>query len=64
VIVPVEPGGTLALVQATGEAFGQLQVAPPAFTTAAETNVVFAGRASLNVPVLQLLGPLLVMTCV
>jgi hypothetical protein len=64
VMVAVEPGGTLALVQFTGEAFGQVQVPPPLFTTAADTNVVFAGRSSLNVPVLQLLGPELVMTCV
>jgi hypothetical protein len=62
VIVPVEPGGTLGLVQAMGEAFGQVHVPPPAVTTAADTNVVFAGSASLNVAVLQLLGPELVMT--
>ena len=60
----VEPGGTLALVQATGDAFGQVQVPPPAFTTAADTKVVFVGSASLNIPVLQLLGPALVMTWV
>jgi hypothetical protein len=64
VTVPVEPGGTLGLVQATGEAFGHVQVPPPAFTTVADTNVVFDGKSSLNVAVLQLLGPLLVMTCV
>jgi hypothetical protein len=33
-------------------------------TTATETNDVFAGVASLNVPVLQLLGPEFVTTCV
>ena len=43
VIVPVEPGGTLGLVQAIGEAFGQVHVPPPAVTTATDTNVVFAG---------------------
>ena len=62
VIVPVEPGGTLGLVQATGEALGQVHVPPPAFTTATDTNVVFAGNASLNFPVLQMLGPLLLTT--
>src|SRR5579872_2286258 len=60
VIVPVEPGGTLGLVQATGDAFGQVHVPPPAVTTATETNVKFAGSGSLKVAVLQLLGPLLV----
>ena len=64
VIVPVEPGSTLGLVHATGAEFGQVQVPPPLFTTAAETNVVLAGVASLNVAVLQLLGPELVTTCV
>src|SRR5450432_4312508 len=64
VMVPVEPGGTLGFVQAIGEAFGQVHVPPPVVTTPTETNVVFAGRASLNVPALQLLGPELVMTCV
>ena len=64
VIVAVEPGATVVLVQATGEEFGQVHVPPPEFTTATETNVVFAGNASLNVPVPQLLGPELVTTCV
>lgn len=64
VIVPVELGGTLGLVHATGAASGHVHVTPPLFTTATETNVVFAGVASLNVPVLQLLGPVLVTTCV
>ena len=60
----VAPGATVALLQATGEALGQVQVPPPLFTTASETKVVFAGKASLNVAVLQLLGPELVITCV
>jgi hypothetical protein len=64
VMVPVEPGGTLGLVQAMGEAFGQVHVPPPVVTTATETNVVFTGNNSLNVPVLQLLGPEFVITCV
>ncbi len=57
VIVPVEPGGTLGLVQLTGAVFGQVHVPPPVVTTATDTNVVFAGVASVNVAVLQLLGP-------
>ena len=64
VMVPVEPGGTLGLVQATGEALGQVHVPPPVVTTATETKVVLLGNGSLNVPVLQLLGPELVMTWV
>jgi hypothetical protein len=64
VIVPVEPGGTLELVHATGAEFGHVHVPPPAFTTATDTNVVLVGVGSLNVAVLQLLGPELVTTCV
>ena len=64
VIVAVEPGGTLELVHDTGAEFGHVHVPPPAFTTATDTNVVLAGVASLNVAVLQLLGPELVTTCV
>jgi hypothetical protein len=64
VIVPVEPGGTVALVHATGAVSGQAHVPPPLFTTATDANVVLPGVASLNVPVLQLLGPELVTTCV
>ena len=63
-IVPVDPGATVVLVQAMGAALGQVQVPPFAFTTVAETNVVLAGVASLRVAVLQLLGPELVTTCV
>ena len=57
VMVAVEPGGTLELVQLTGAAFGQVHVPPPVVTTAAETNVVFAGVSSVSVAALQLLGP-------
>jgi hypothetical protein len=57
VIVPVEPGGTLGFVQEIGAEFGHVQVPPPEVTTATETNVVFAGVASVNVAVLQLAGP-------
>jgi hypothetical protein len=64
VIVPVEPGTTLGLVQETGEELGQVQVPPPVVATATETKVVFAGKGSLKVPAAQLLGPELVMTCV
>jgi hypothetical protein len=64
VIVPVEPGGTLGLVQLIGEEFGHVQVTPPAFATATETNAALAGNGSEKVAVLQLLGPVLVITCV
>src|SRR5580692_4988072 len=63
-IVPTEPGGTLGFVQLTGPVFGQVHVPPPAVTTATDTNVVFAGVASVSVAVLQLLGPELVTVCV
>ena len=59
-IVPVDPGGTLGLVQAIGDAFGQFHVPPPVVTAATDTNVVFAGSASFKVAVLQLLGPVFV----
>lgn len=57
VIVAMEPGGTLGFVQATGPALGQVHVPPPVVTTDTDTNVVFAGVASLNAAVPQLLGP-------
>jgi hypothetical protein len=57
VIVPVEPGGTLGLVQLIGAEFGQVHVPPPVVTTATDTNVVFVGVGSVKVAVLQLLGP-------
>ena len=63
-IVPVEPGGTLGLVQEIGAALGQVHVPPPVVDAVTETNVVLAGVGSLNVAVLQLLGPLLVMVWV
>jgi hypothetical protein len=64
VTVAVEPGGTLALLQAAGAVFGHAHVAPPALATATDTKLELFGVASLRVPVLQLLGPELVMTCV
>ena len=64
VIVPTDPGGTLAFVQATGAVLGQVHVPPPVVTTATDVNVVFVGVDSVKVDVLQLLGPLLVITCV
>ena len=64
VTVPVEPGGTLELLQATGALAGHDHVAPPKLTTATDTKLELLGVASLKVPVLQLLGPELVMTCV
>jgi hypothetical protein len=39
-------------------------VAPPELATATDTKLELFGVASLSVPVLQLLGPELVMTCV
>ena len=63
-MVPVEPGSTLGFVQFTGARFGQVQVPPPVVTTATETNVVFAGVPSLNLPALQFDGPLFVTVCV
>jgi hypothetical protein len=64
VIVAVEPAATLALMHETGEEFGQVHVPPPVVTAATDTNAVLAGVASVNVPVLQFAGPLLVMVCV
>jgi hypothetical protein len=60
VIVAVDPGGTLGLLQATGCEFGHAHVPPPVVTTATDTKAVFAGVASFSVAVLQLLGPELV----
>ena len=60
----LDPGGTLALLHATGAVLGHDQVAPPEFTTATDTNVELFGVGSLIVPALQLLGPRLVTTCV
>jgi hypothetical protein len=53
VIVPVEPGGTLGLLQLTGAELGQAHVPPPD----TDTNVVLSGVGSVSVAVLQLLGP-------
>jgi len=64
VIVAVDPGATVGFVHAIGAALGQVHVPPPVVTTEAETKVVFAGVGSLNVAVLQLLGPELVTVCV
>lgn len=64
VTVPVDPGGTLGFEHETGAAFGQVHVPPPVVTTAADTKLVFAGVGSVSVADEQLLGPLLVTTCV
>jgi hypothetical protein len=64
VTVALEPGRTLALLQATGAVAGHDHVAPPELTTATDTKVELFGVASVSVAVLQLLGPELVMTCV
>ena len=63
-IVTVEPGTTVGLVQATGAAFGHVQVPPPVVTATTETNVVLAGVGSEKVAALQLLGPEFVTVCV
>jgi hypothetical protein len=63
-MVATEPGGTLGLVHETGAAFGQVHVPPPVVTADTETKVVLAGVASVKVPLLQLLGPPLLMVCV
>jgi hypothetical protein len=57
----VEFGATLGFVQLMEPVVVQVQ---PAGTVVSETNVVLVGIASVNVAVLQLLGPLLVTTCV
>lgn len=54
-----DPGATLALVHCVGKL---VQVHP--VVAAMDANVVFMGVVSLNVAVLQLLGPALVTTCV
>ena len=56
-----EPGATLGLVQLIDPAVVQVH---PAGTGVSDTNVVFAGNASVKVALVQLLGPLLVTTCV
>jgi hypothetical protein len=58
--VLIEPGATLGLVQPEAK---EVQVHPgggPLY----ELKVVLAGMASLKATVLQLLGPVLVTTCV
>jgi len=56
-----EPGATLGLVQLIDPAVVQVH---PAGTGLSDTNVVFAGNASVKVALVQLLGPPLVTTCV
>ena len=58
--VPVEFGAMLGFVQLIDPVVVQVQPAP----AVNETNVVFAGNASVKVAPVQLLGPLLVTTCV
>jgi hypothetical protein len=64
VIVAVESATTLGFVQEIGAELGHVQVPPPVVTAATETKVVLAGVASVNLPVLQLAGPLFVIVCV
>ena len=59
--VLAEPGATLGLVQLIDPAVVQVH---PAGTGVSDTKVVFAGNASVNVALVQLLGPPLVTTCV
>jgi hypothetical protein len=59
--VLVEPGATLGFVQLIDPAV--VQAHPPG-TGASDTNVVFAGNASVKVALVQLLGPPLVTTWV
>jgi len=59
--VNVDPGATLGFVQLIDPVVVQVH---PAGTGVSDTNVVLAGIPSVNVAVLQLLGPLLVTTCV
>jgi hypothetical protein len=56
-----EPGATLGFVQLIDPAVVQVH---PAGTGVIDTNVVFAGNASMKVALVQLLGPPLVTTCV
>jgi hypothetical protein len=59
--VLVEPGATLGFVQLMDPVVVQVH---PAGTGVSDTNVVLFGNASVNVAPAQLLGPLLVTTCV
>jgi len=59
--VLVEPGATLGFVQLMEPLVVQVH---PVGTGVSETKVVLAGMASLKLTVLQLLGPVLVTTCV
>lgn len=57
----LETGATPGLVQLMDPVVVQVH---PAGTGARETNVVLAGNASVKVAEAQLLGPVLVTTCV
>lgn len=59
--VLVEPGATLGFEQLMEPVVVQVH---PAGTGVRETKVVLAGNASVKVAVAQLLGPVLVTTCV
>ena len=59
--VLLEPGATLGLLQLIDPAVVQVH---PAGTGLSDTNVVFTGKPSVNVALVQLLGPPLVTTCV
>jgi hypothetical protein len=59
--VLVEPGATLGFVQLMPPVVVHVH---PEGTELSDTNVVPVGIASVKVAVLQLLGPLLVTTCI
>jgi hypothetical protein len=59
--VDVAPGATLGFVQLIDPAVVHVH---PAGTGLSETNVVFAGNASVNVALAQLLGPPFFTVCV
>lgn len=59
--VLLAPGATVGIVQLIEPVVVQVQ---PAGAVNGRTRVVFVGIASVNVPLAQLLGPLLVTICV
>jgi hypothetical protein len=68
--VPLTSTVTVNVLDEPGAIVGFVQLIEPVVVhvhpegVGIETNVVFAGIASVNVPLAQLLGPLLVTTCV
>jgi hypothetical protein len=68
--VPLTSTVTVKVLEDPGAMVGSVQLIDPVVMqvhpagVGIETNVVFAGIASVNVALAQLLGPLLVTTCV